>query len=340
MANIRQTIPNYIQGISQQPDELKVPGQVRDALNCIPDVTTGLSKRPGARLINPIGFTLEGEEVENFQENNRDGHWFTFEGEDEKSFIGVIKRDGVVLVWDTYSGLPEIVKYQQVPKDFDPAGNTAQVAFPECNSGKFSRLRRKTENLQGSIQELQEEINKIEKKLGADDRADASESLLQASIQKMEMRRRYDADLYLVNSGYAEFKKKYQAKKDTKEINPPKEAKGKGKDVGLDKVYIFDDKQYEKWLDEWDEYDNYGRGEPRLIDFTLGYGKIFGWIVENEDGVEGLDPGERERLERDLETLKEDLEIKQADYREQFAQWAQVAAQCGYSPSPEETSNK
>ena len=145
MPNVRQTIPNYIQGISQQPDELKVPGQVRDALNCIPDVTTGLSKRPGARLINPIGFTDVGEINRNFQPTQRDGHWFTFEGEDNKTFIGVIKRDGVVLVWDTYSGLPEIVKYQQLPKDFDPAGDTSKVACllytsPSPRDGLLSRM--------------------------------------------------------------------------------------------------------------------------------------------------------------------------------------------------------
>ena len=32
MANVTQTIPNLTQGISQQPDEYKVPGQVKICL--------------------------------------------------------------------------------------------------------------------------------------------------------------------------------------------------------------------------------------------------------------------------------------------------------------------
>ena len=51
MAGITQTVPNYIQGISQQPDELKLPGQVNNALNVLPNITKGLEKRPGSEFI-------------------------------------------------------------------------------------------------------------------------------------------------------------------------------------------------------------------------------------------------------------------------------------------------
>ena len=44
MATITQTIPNYALGISEQPDEQKLPGQVRDAVNVVPDITDGLTK--------------------------------------------------------------------------------------------------------------------------------------------------------------------------------------------------------------------------------------------------------------------------------------------------------
>ena len=33
MTAISQTIPNYVLGISEQPDQLKTPGQVRDLVN-------------------------------------------------------------------------------------------------------------------------------------------------------------------------------------------------------------------------------------------------------------------------------------------------------------------
>ena len=54
MASITQTIPTYNGGISQQPDQLKVPGQVTIAKNVLPDVTKGLGKRPGGKLIKSI----------------------------------------------------------------------------------------------------------------------------------------------------------------------------------------------------------------------------------------------------------------------------------------------
>ena len=41
MAGISQTIPHYHGGISEQPDQLKAPGQVKDVINAIPDITYG-----------------------------------------------------------------------------------------------------------------------------------------------------------------------------------------------------------------------------------------------------------------------------------------------------------
>ena len=39
MSSVTQTIPTLTGGLSQQPDELKVPGQVNVANNVLPDVT-------------------------------------------------------------------------------------------------------------------------------------------------------------------------------------------------------------------------------------------------------------------------------------------------------------
>ena len=51
MASVTQLVPTLTGGVSQQPDELKVPGQVNVANNVLPDVTHGLLKRPGGKLI-------------------------------------------------------------------------------------------------------------------------------------------------------------------------------------------------------------------------------------------------------------------------------------------------
>ena len=44
MAGISQQIPTYSKGMSEQPDQLKTPGQVKNIVNGIPDVTYGLFK--------------------------------------------------------------------------------------------------------------------------------------------------------------------------------------------------------------------------------------------------------------------------------------------------------
>ena len=54
MTAITQKIRRFTGGISDQPDEQKLPGQVRDALNQIPDVVQGLVKRPGMNLIGEL----------------------------------------------------------------------------------------------------------------------------------------------------------------------------------------------------------------------------------------------------------------------------------------------
>ena len=41
MAGITQTIPNYVFGESNQPEELKIPGFVKEAINIYPDITEG-----------------------------------------------------------------------------------------------------------------------------------------------------------------------------------------------------------------------------------------------------------------------------------------------------------
>ena len=51
MTAITQRIPDFFGGINEAPDQYKGQGQVRDAVNCIPDLTRGLYKRPGAKRV-------------------------------------------------------------------------------------------------------------------------------------------------------------------------------------------------------------------------------------------------------------------------------------------------
>ena len=54
MASVTQKIPNYVMGMSTQPDEKKLPGQVVDLVNGVPDVVDQLIKRPGSNLVKDI----------------------------------------------------------------------------------------------------------------------------------------------------------------------------------------------------------------------------------------------------------------------------------------------
>ena len=51
MATVNQRIPNFLGGVSQQPDKIKFPGQLRVCNNAVPDITFGLEKRPPAELV-------------------------------------------------------------------------------------------------------------------------------------------------------------------------------------------------------------------------------------------------------------------------------------------------
>ena len=87
MAAVTQQIPNYVLGISEQPDELKAPGQVADLKNALPDITRGLIKRPGSQFvgsITPSSGTLK---------------WFSMYTDEKNQFIGQVATTGELKVW-------------------------------------------------------------------------------------------------------------------------------------------------------------------------------------------------------------------------------------------------
>ena len=101
MASVTQKIPNYVAGISEQPDELKFPGQVRDLLNCVPDVTKQLIKRPGSRFLNNVRDEIDAE-------------WFSYYRDELEQYIGCVRTNGTVHLWN-------VITQQEVT--WDPAGS-------------------------------------------------------------------------------------------------------------------------------------------------------------------------------------------------------------------------
>lgn len=101
MATVTQSIPSLIGGISQQPDELKVPGQVNVAKNVLPDVTHGLLKRPGSQLIASL--SDNGTAALNSVDG---GKWFHYYRDDDEQYIGQINTStGDINMWRCSDGV-------------------------------------------------------------------------------------------------------------------------------------------------------------------------------------------------------------------------------------------
>ena len=103
MASVTQKIPSYVLGMSTQPDEKKIPGQVVDLVNGVPDVVRQLIKRPGSQLVN----TLSPSTADNTK-------WFSIYTTDSEQYIGQCGADGAVKVWRCSDGVEIPVDYAKV----------------------------------------------------------------------------------------------------------------------------------------------------------------------------------------------------------------------------------
>ena len=104
MASVTQKVPNYVLGISTQPDEKKIPGQVVDLVNGVPDVVNQLTKRPGSQLVTSITPSTAA--------NTK---WFSIYTASDEQYIGQVGADGAVLIWRCSDGASIPVDYANVP---------------------------------------------------------------------------------------------------------------------------------------------------------------------------------------------------------------------------------
>ena len=106
MAAVTQRVVNYLSGVSKQPDSKKFPGQVRECINGLPDVTLGMTKRPGfeflAKLKNSSGTDYSGTTLDNAK-------WFYINRDVSDRYIGCIipksgSTNGSLHVWNADTG--------------------------------------------------------------------------------------------------------------------------------------------------------------------------------------------------------------------------------------------
>ena len=106
MAAVTQRIPNFLGGVSRQPDDKKIPGQVVESINAYPDVALGLTKRPGIQHITNLG---TGTTYDNSK-------WFYIHRDSDERYIGCITpasggNPGGVNIWNAVSGVVCTVNY-------------------------------------------------------------------------------------------------------------------------------------------------------------------------------------------------------------------------------------
>ena len=121
MAAITQRIPNFLGGVSQQTDEQKFPGQVRELINGYPEPTFGLIKRPGGKFIAEL---KDGSNNLVLPSTLNDAKLFSiFRDESEQYLAAVIggktpATNNEVKVWRLSDGSPVTVNYGTNAKNY------------------------------------------------------------------------------------------------------------------------------------------------------------------------------------------------------------------------------
>ena len=104
MAAVTQTIPNFLGGVSNQPDDKKLPGQVTQAINAYPDPTFGLTKRPGFKYMAQLATATTGGTA--YDNNDLDtAKWFYVNRDADEKYLGCIvgnatEADAAIHVWN------------------------------------------------------------------------------------------------------------------------------------------------------------------------------------------------------------------------------------------------
>jgi hypothetical protein len=107
MAAVTQRIPNYLGGVSQQTDNLKFPGQLRECINGYPDPTFGLIKRPGGKFLVELKNADNSVVAPGTYDN---GKWFSIFRDSAEQYVGVISGT-TIRVWSLIDGSPKTVTY-------------------------------------------------------------------------------------------------------------------------------------------------------------------------------------------------------------------------------------
>ena len=300
--NITQKISNFVGGISQQPDELMPPGSVRDAVNVIPDVTSGLTKRPAGRLVQPLL-------------TSKDGKWFNIYRDNVEQYIGKVNRDGTVEMFNAQYGLGNLVLYDDKPFSLypelpgEPEGETTN---PVCSIELYTL----------ALQEYQTAVAAVLAK-----RSEVEILLSQKDQQTTSNFRYWDAELlsnnvWWIKEGLALRKGNDDIEKNWKivgvpELNDNEELK-KGKKRLDNRLITVESPDFDVWQ----------RGDESLDGITWFRGDA--WEVEVTRSEESSNPN----IEEDLEQAQNELRQLEQEMDEAYAIYVEQAANCDITAEP------
>ena len=146
MPSISQKIPNLLGGISQQPDPVKLDGQVNDARNITLDPTFGCKKRPPLKFVG---------ELDNGTAIPSSSHWFPIFRDETERYVAVAYQsggNGVLRVWNADTGAEQTVNsfgdsldyikandplniHELTINDYTMIANSEKVVTMSTNSG-------------------------------------------------------------------------------------------------------------------------------------------------------------------------------------------------------------
>ena len=97
MASITQRIPNFLGGVSKQPDLEKTQNEVVECNNAIPDPTFGLTKRPGSKWLKTLSY------IAPYLYKN--AKWFLIHRDGDEKYLGCIAPSYIIIGAQNATGI-------------------------------------------------------------------------------------------------------------------------------------------------------------------------------------------------------------------------------------------
>lgn len=125
MAAISQIVPNLLGGVSQQPDPLKLPGQVKEAENVLLDPTFGCRKRPPTQFVGELATNVPAG-----------AKWFNIFRNGTERYVSAIYTSGgsaSIRVWDADTGAEQTVNIASDAYEYLSAANPRNIQHLTIN---------------------------------------------------------------------------------------------------------------------------------------------------------------------------------------------------------------